>query len=145
MHLTKFTDNSLRVLIYVALHPERKVNISEIAEKCDVPRNHLVKVIHSMSTKGLLETTRGKGGGVRLSKPADEITVGEVVRQMEGNLNIIECFEPKCPIVPRCKLRGVLDEARDSFMSTLEKFTISDLIVNKSQLKHLMGSDTNIS
>ncbi|OFX09261.1 MAG: BadM/Rrf2 family transcriptional regulator [Alphaproteobacteria bacterium RIFOXYD12_FULL_60_8] len=139
MHLTKFTDNSLRVLIFLSLEPERKVNITEIAEKCEVPRNHLIKVVHAMANRGLLETTRGKGGGVRLGRDPAEITVGEVVRVMEGNLNIVECYEPRCPIVPMCRLRGLLNGARDEFLRALDKHTIAELVENKSAMKGLIG------
>ena len=130
MRLTKFTDNAFRVLIFAANHPDRLINISEIAEMCAVPRNHLTKVIHTMSKQGFLETVRGKGGGVRLARPPEEITVASVVRIMEGDMDIIECFVPRCPIVPVCKLRGILNDGRDAFLLSLEKHTIADLVVN---------------
>jgi len=130
MRLTKFTDNALRVLIYAALHENRMTNISEISKICVIPRNHLTKVIHTMSTQDLLETTRGKGGGIRLARDASLIKVSSVVEIMEGNMKIIECFKPRCPIVNMCKLRHVLNEARSAFLATLEAYTIADLIDN---------------
>lgn len=135
MRLTKFTDNALRVLIFTAANFDRLTNISEITEKCDIPRNHLTKVVHTMSTEGFLKTVRGKGGGIRLGRPAAEITVASVVRIMEHDLKIIECFVPRCPLSQKCKLRNVLDEARGAFLDTLGNYTIADLIDNKSSLR----------
>ena len=89
-----------------------------------------------MSTQGLLTTVRGKGGGIRLARPAAEITVASVVRIMEdGDLKIIECLVPLCPLATMCRLKGVLDEARNSFLETLEKHTIADLIKNERALQ----------
>lgn len=135
MRLTKFTDNALRVLIYSGANSDRMTTISEIAEKCEIPRNHLTKVVHAMSTNGLLETTRGKGGGIRLARPAEEITVADVVRIMEPDLKIIECLEPRCPLAHMCKLRDVLDEGRSAFLDALENYTIADLIHNRKPLR----------
>ena len=135
MRLTKFTDNALRVLIFTAANSDRLTNISEITEKCDIPRNHLTKVVHTMSTKGFLETVRGKGGGIRLGRPAVKITVADVVQIMEHDMKIIECFEPRCPLAQKCKLRNVLDEARRAFLDALGKYTIADLVENRSPLK----------
>ncbi len=135
MRLTKFTDNALRMLIYTAANSHRLTNISEISEKCAISRNHLTKVVHKMSKQGLLLTTRGKGGGIRLARPASEITVASVVRIMEDDLQIIECLVPRCPLASMCKLRGVLDEGRAAFLKTLEKYTVADLIDNQTPLK----------
>jgi len=128
MRLKKFTDNAFRVLIFAANHQDRLVNITEIAETCDIPRNHLTKVIHTMSKQGLLETIRGKGGGVRLSRPAKDITVGSVVRLMEGDSDIVECFQPRCPIVPVCKLRSILNQGHNALLSSLEDHTLADIV-----------------
>ncbi len=135
MRLTKFTDNALRMLIYAAAHSDRLTNISEISEKCRISRNHLTKVVHKMSTQGMLVTTRGKGGGIRLARPASEITVASVVRLMEDELKIIECLVPRCPLAAMCKLKDVLDEGRSAFLKTLENYTIADLIDNQGPLK----------
>jgi Rrf2 family nitric oxide-sensitive transcriptional repressor len=135
VQLTKFTDNALRVLIFTAANDGRLTTISEIAEKCAISRNHLTKVVHAMSTRGLLLTARGKGGGVRMVRPASEITVASVVRIMEGELKIIECHEPHCPLANMCRLKMALDEGRNAFLQTLENYTIADLIDNAGPLK----------
>jgi len=128
MHLTKFTDNSLRVLMYLAAHPDRKINISELAEECDVPRNHLTKVIHTMALKGLVETTRGKGGGVAMAHPVEKLSVGEVVRAMEGTAEVVKCDDPRCPLGPQCELRRALRKGQIAFLETLDKTTIADVM-----------------
>ncbi len=128
MHLTKFTDNSLRVLIYLSANPSRRINISEIARTCAIPRNHLTKVVHAMAQKGLLETTRGKGGGVALARPAESLRIGDVIRAMEGEEEVVNCDIPVCPLGPACSLRYILREGQDAFLETLDRYTIADLI-----------------
>ena len=128
MHLTKFTDNSLRVLIYMSGNVGRKVNISEIAEMCEIPRNHLTKVIHTMATKGFITTTRGKGGGITMAHPADQLKVGDVIRAMEGTAEIINCDAPKCPLLRVCELRTILRKGQNAFLDTLDDYTVADLI-----------------
>ena len=135
MRLTKFTDNALRVLIYTAANSDRLTNISEISEKCNIPHNHLTKVVHAMSTNGFLETMRGKGGGVRMRRPAEDISVSNVVRITESDMKIIECFVPLCPLAKICKLRSVLNEARKAFLDALGNYTIADLIENEGELR----------
>lgn len=138
MHLTKFTDNSLRVLIYVSGNVGRKVNISEVAEMCAIPRNHLTKVIHTMATKGLLTTTRGKGGGITMARPADQVKVGDVIRAMEGTAEIINCDTPKCPLVRMCELRSILRKGQNAFLATLDEYTVADLTASPEQFFKLM-------
>jgi Rrf2 family nitric oxide-sensitive transcriptional repressor len=130
MQLTQFTDYSLRVLIYLARLPEPGMaTVPEIAEHHGISRNHLVKVVHNLATHGFIMTTRGKGGGMQLARPAQTIGVGEVVRLTEPNMNLVECFDPKanqCRIVRGCFLKAILYEARRSFMSILDKYTLAD-------------------
>jgi len=128
MHLTKFTENSLRVLIYVSANGDRKVNISEIAEKCAIPRNHLTKVIHTMALKGFISTSRGKGGGVGMAHPPDQLKVGEVIRAMEGTNEIINCETPKCPMTHMCELRSILRKGQEAFFSVMDDYTVADRI-----------------
>ena len=127
MHLTKFTDNALRVLILLSANPARKMNITEIAEACDIPRNHLTKVIHTMGQKGLLETARGKGGGVTLALDPATMKVGDVIRTMEGTEEVINCDNPQCPFLPGCKLRGMLRGAQNAFFDALDQHTVAEI------------------
>lgn len=139
MQLTRYTDYSLRVLIFASLKAEdERITIADIAEHFQISRNHLLKVVHHLSKIGLLHTTRGKGGGIELGKPAAEICIGEVIRQVESNLDIIDCNEPPCPIQPACKLKGVLNEAAQAFLNVLDQYTLADLLDSPEQLKPLL-------
>lgn len=130
MQLTQFTDYSLRVLIYLARKPETGLaTVPEIAAYHGVSRNHLVKVVNNLANQGFILTTRGKGGGMQLARPAHTIGVGEVVRLTEPHMNLVECFDLKtnaCSIARGCFLTGILYEARRAFMSTLDKYTLAE-------------------
>jgi Rrf2 family transcriptional regulator, nitric oxide-sensitive transcriptional repressor len=130
MQLTQFTDYSLRVLIYLARLPEPGIaTVPEIARHHEISRNHLVKVVHNLAGHGFILTTRGKGGGMQLARPARMIGVGEVVRVTEPHMNLVECFDPKlnqCRIVRGCFLKAILHEARRSFMAVLDRYTLAD-------------------
>lgn len=118
MQLTRFTDYSLRVLVYLGAHPERLCTISEIAESYGISENHLMKVVNRLSTAGYIETLRGKGGGMHLSRAPKLINIGDVVRHMEDRLDIVECFNAEhqdCPLLPACTLKSVLADARRNF------------------------------
>jgi Rrf2 family nitric oxide-sensitive transcriptional repressor len=139
MQLTRYTDYSLRVLIFASLKDkDQRITISDIAEHFQISRNHLLKVVHHLSKLGLLHTTRGKGGGIELGRPIEQINIGEVVRQMESNLDIIDCNEPPCPIQPACRLKGILQEASQAFLNVLDQYTLADLLQSPEQLKPLL-------
>ncbi len=127
VHLTRYTDYSLRVLMYLAARPERLVTISEISSAYEISRNHVVKVVHELGSLGFVRTQRGKQGGMELARPAAEINIGDVVRHTEKTLAVVNCNEPPCPIRSACDLRGVLFEARDAFLSVLDRYTLGDL------------------
>ena len=137
MQLTRFTDYSLRTLIYLGLHQDRLATISEIATNYGISQNHLVKVVHQLGIHGYIETVRGKGGGVRLARRPELINIGDVVRDTEENMDIAECFNTSnksCTLLPACILRSVLTEARKSFLATLDFYRLSDLLVNQPAL-----------
>jgi len=139
MQLTRYTDYSLRVLIYVALREEgTQATINEICDHFDMPRNHLIKVVQRLGQLGYLHTQRGKGGGLRLGKPAQEIVVGDVVSEMEHNLDVVDCTSPDCPLMGGCRLRSVLDEAMEAFMAVLARYTLNDLIRQPAKLRILL-------
>jgi len=134
MQLTRFTDYSLRTLMYLGLNHERLVTIAEIAEMYRVSENHLMKIVHRLGQHGYIETLRGKGGGMRLARPADRIRIGDLVRDTEENMDLAECFNPRnrdCPMLPECALQAALITARESFLGTLNNYTVADLIANK--------------
>lgn len=140
MQLTHYTDYGLRVLIFLALQEdERRVTITDIAEQFDIPRNHLVKVVHRLGILNYIHTTRGKHGGIRLGHAADQIRIGDVVRHMESKLDIVDCQSPSpCPIKGQCQLKSILNQAGDAFLNVLDQYTIADLHQSPNQLKALL-------
>ena len=145
MQLTLYSDYSLRVLIYLGTRsPEETATITNIADAFGISRNHLVKVVHNLSQLGFITTARGKRGGMRLSRSAEMINLGDVVRHTEGNFDIVECFNSTsntCPISPLCKLKGVIHEAYRGFISVLDQYTLADILKNKKQLQTLLSID----
>lgn len=137
MRLTVFTDYALRVLIYLALDPDRRVTIRDIADAYGISRNHLMKVVNSLTRAELVEASRGVNGGLTLAHPADEITVGEVVRKTEDDIDLVECFrsDNQCVITPECVLKNVFGQARAAFLSVLDEQTIADLVAPAQRLR----------
>lgn len=141
MRLTAFTDYSLRVLIYLAAQPDRRATIAEIATAFDVNENHLTKVVHHLGKAGWISTIRGKGGGLTLARSAEEICVGEVVRDAEGQVMPAECFAPEksdCAILRSCQLKGVLAEAVEAFYAVLDRYTLADITRNRRTLATIL-------
>lgn len=141
MQLTLYTDYSLRMLLYLTLE-EKGATITEIAESYKISRNHLVKIAHHLGKLGLIQTTRGRTGGLKLARPASEIGLGEVVRLVEPNFTLVECFDPErntCSLAPACALRGALYEAQRAFITTLDKYTLGDLVKNRQELRSLLS------
>ncbi|MCB1435831.1 MAG: Rrf2 family transcriptional regulator [Rhodobiaceae bacterium] len=141
MHLTTFTDYSLRVLIYLGIKGEELATIGEIASAYGVSQNHLMKIVQNLAGMGYVETIRGKGGGLRLGALPEEINVGEVVRACERNMALVECFEPGtgCCIEKACLLKGLFREAGEAFLAVLEKYHLSDLLRTKGRLAASLG------
>ena len=135
MQLTHYTDYSLRVLVYLSLKKNNSVTISEIADYYKISRNHLVKIVNNLANLGYITTVRGKGGGMHLALPAEEINIGEVIRHVEPHFNIVECFSEdhtNCRIEPICKLKRVLQSASDSFLAELDQYSLQDVISNQN-------------
>lgn len=134
MRLTQWTDFTLRVLMYCAACEgrEQPVTISEVADSYGISRSHLTKIVQELSAMGLLETTRGRGGGMRLMKPARQINVGAVVRATETDFTVVECFDPEsnqCRLSSHCRLQAVLGQAIKGFFTVLDQLTLQDLMV----------------
>ena len=130
MRLTRLTDFAMRVLIHLAQRPERLCTIAEVATAYDISETHLMKITHQLGLAGWLATTRGKGGGIRLAKPPSEIRLGAVVRTMEPDFFIVECFSTgnSCMLTGTCELTGVMDGALRSFMEHLDARTLADVL-----------------
>ncbi len=133
MRLTHWTDYSLRVLMYCAACAQREqpATISEIAQAHGISRSHLTKIVVALSSMGLLETTRGRGGGLRLLKPAQHIVLGDVVRQTETDFTLVECFDTHhntCRLDGYCRLKGALQQAMQAYLQVLDGVTLADLV-----------------
>jgi Rrf2 family nitric oxide-sensitive transcriptional repressor len=145
MRLTTFSDYSLRVLMYLGVHSERLATIGEIAGAYGISENHVMKVVHQLAQRGYIETTRGKGGGMRLARRPEKINVGEVVRRTEENLKLVECFDKSasnCRIEPACVLKGILSRAMDEFFAVLDRHTLADLLVSRPKLARILVLST---
>ena len=134
MKLTRYSDYSLRVLMYLAIRSDRLATIEEISRAYGISRAHLTKIAHELGRAGFLETVRGRGGGLRLARELDAISVGEVVRFTEGRMDLVECFDPEtntCRIESACSLHGVFQTALDAFLATLDEHTLADLVARR--------------
>lgn len=133
MRLTQWTDYSLRVLMYCAACLERvaPVTITEIADSHGISRSHLTKIVQELAARGWLETTRGRGGGMRLLVDASALTLGEIVRATETDLAMVECFDAaqnQCRMSAHCRLKSVLNQATQNYMQVLDGITLADLV-----------------
>ena len=129
MRLTSFTDFALRALMRLAGEPTRTFATNEIAAEFGISRNHLAKVVRDLGDNGFISTQRGAGGGFSLARPAQSITLGEVVRALEGASALVECFREDgggCALTPRCRLKARLAAAREAFMRELDMTTLAD-------------------
>ncbi len=130
MRLTTMTDYAMRLLMYVAQHPDRLCTISEVAGAYDISEAHLMKITYRLGRSGWLETVRGKGGGMRLAAAPGEISLGAVVRSMESDFDIVDCFasDTACMLSGQCRLSGIVTGALQSFMRHLDGYTLADLL-----------------
>jgi len=141
MQLSKQTDYSLRVLMYLAANPDRLCTIPEIAARYEISRAHLMKVVNALAREGFVATTRGRAGGLRLAGDGASIRVGDVVRRMECRIALVECQRPggRCLISPSCRLKGVLAGAAAAFLAALDAVTLADLCRENPDLAALLG------
>lgn len=129
MQLTFYTDYALRVLLYLSRTPDELSTITEISQFYQISKNHLMKVVHSLVQLGYLTSVRGKNGGIKLTKPPYEISIGEVVRKMEPNFCLVECFNletNRCVITHVCRLKGILSQGIEAFFKVLDSYALSD-------------------
>lgn len=136
MRLTSFTDYTLRSLIYLATHRDRLVTIQDIADLHGISKNHLTKVIHQLGVNGLVETVRGRNGGLRLGKEPEDINIGAVVRQSETDFFMAECFDtekPACVLDGNCFLKLKLSEATDAYLKVLDGLTLAKLLPRQAE------------
>lgn len=139
MRLSRHTDYALRVLIHLAAAPDRRASIAAIARAYSISENHLMKVVHMLGRAGLIDTVRGRGGGIQLARPPEEISIGLVVRHGESGLTLADC--ENCVIAPSCGLTGVLAEALVAFLAVLDRYTIADVSRRRGELASLLALD----
>ncbi|OJA04434.1 Rrf2 family transcriptional regulator [Halomonas sp. QHL1] len=145
MHLTRYTDYAIRVLLYLAVKGEERSTINEIAETFSISRNHLMKIVQELNQKGYLTAIRGKSGGLLLGRRPETISLGALVRDTEHEMALVECFreDNKCVITPSCRLQPILAEALSAFLGVLDQYTLADLLTDRtSQLSTLMRIPT---
>ena len=129
MRLTSFTDYGLRALMRLAGEPDRSFTTAPLATEFAISRNHLTKVVSDLASAGFVKTQRGAGGGFRLARSPQLITLGEVVRALEQRHALVECFRADggaCTLTAHCRLKGRLSDAREAFLRELETSTLAD-------------------
>lgn len=142
MRMTLHTDYALRMLVYLALRPERTCTVSDVAEAYGLSHSHLLKVAQTLRAFGFIETLRGRSGGIRLAAEPAEINIGALVRATEDDLALVECMMADgggCRISPACTLKGMLSEALAAYLAVLDKYTIADIVQNRARLGSLLG------
>jgi Rrf2 family nitric oxide-sensitive transcriptional repressor len=141
MQLTLQSDYAFRVLMSLAVSSPRLSTIQEIAERYQISRGHLMVVVNRLSNLGFIEAIRGRSGGIRLAKPAEEINLADVVVAMEPHFQIVECFQPDgghCLVAGGCRLRSVFEEALDAWLSVMRSYTLADLVRRNTKLTRLL-------
>jgi Rrf2 family transcriptional regulator, nitric oxide-sensitive transcriptional repressor len=128
--------------MYLGTHPKRPVPVSEICRSFAISQNHLAKVANKLQHLNFVKTRRGKMGGYLLAKEASEIGVGEVIRQTEPDLDLLECFNSQtntCKLINSCRLKQILVQAQFSFLGVLDQYTLADLLNNRDELREILA------
>jgi Rrf2 family nitric oxide-sensitive transcriptional repressor len=131
MKLTAYTDYALRTLMYLGANRDRLVTIQDIAGLHNIAKNHLTKVVHQLGVLGVVQTVRGRNGGLRLGKEPADIRIGDLVRNTETDFYMAECFDRarnSCILTPSCTLKGVLNNATKAYLAVLDGVTLQDLL-----------------
>jgi len=142
MRLNMQTDFALRTLMHLAVNTNRRVTISDISDTFGISKNHLMKVAQALGQEGIIATERGRAGGLSLAHAASDILVGDVVRRMESNAALVECFPGGaggCRISPTCRLRSALAEALEAFFRALDSYSIADLVHGNAPLHDMLA------
>ena len=137
MRLTRYTDYAVRVLMHLAVHPDRLCSIGEIAAAYAISRHHLMKIVNDLANAGYVASERGRSGGIRLARPAAEIGIGDLVRYTEGEDELADCGG--CVVAPACGLSGALGEALGAFMAVLDGYSLADITRRRTALGALLG------
>ena len=136
MHLTRYSDYAMRVLLYLAAKPDRLCSIAEVSGAYGISQSHLMKVVNDLGQAGYVATVRGRTGGIRLGQPAETIVIGALIRHTEESFDLVDC--PSCRLAPGCGLSGVLGEAMEAFMAVLDRYTLADVIERRRDVLRLL-------
>lgn len=142
MQISAFSDYALRILMYLAVAGDRQVTSREIADTYDLSFDHLAKVAQLLAREGFVISMRGRNGGLRLARPAEEISIGSVLRKTEAGSGLVECMRDgptHCILVPHCGLKPILGQAEDAFFRTLDQRMLSDAVPRQRQLQKTLG------
>ncbi len=137
MQLSRYTDYALRTLIYLNMHRDRLCSIHEIANYYSISQNHLMKIVHQLGKQGIVKTLRGRNGGLILNIEPEKIKLGDIIKNTEEDTIHVKCDQ--CLIRCNCNLPRFLVEAVNSFYSTLNKYSLSDLFADPNQLKSILN------
>jgi len=142
MQLTRQTDYAIRVMMFLGIQKDdRLVTISDIAYHFDISRNHLMKIVHRLGQKQYIQTVRGKYGGLRLERDPNSIKLGELVRDFETTLDVVDCKKLTCPITGSCDLKPIMQKAQEAFLAVIDEYTLQNLLNNPADLRSLLGID----
>ena len=143
MRLTKQTNYAIRILMYCAANEGRLSQIPEIASAYNLSEPFLFKILKPIVDHGLVESVRGRNGGIRLARPAGAITLSEVIKITEDNFAMADCFDgtTDCPLLDNCGLNQALNQALDAFFKTLDAYTIAELASYRPHINELLGLD----
>lgn len=137
MRLTRYTDYAMRVLLYLGARPGRLCSIAEIARSYSISQNHLMKVVNDLVNAGYLHSVRGRNGGITLSRPPQDINVGQVVRHTEDGFDLVDCGS--CVIAPACGLTAALYKALAAFLAVLDDYSLADLLDKRDMMESLLA------
>lgn len=141
MQLSLYSDYALRLLMRLAVEPDRLVTIQEVSDSYGISRNHLMKIAYALGQHGFITTLRGRRGGLKLAHPPEQIGLGGVVRATEDSLTLVECFNAEtnsCVLAPCCQLKGILGEALEAFLAVLDRYSLADLVRQPDLLRACM-------
>ena len=141
MQLTRFSDLSLRTLMYLASREEpmdAMVTARAVSTLFNVPYAHMVKVVHRLGQQGWIITTKGERGGLRLARSPESIRIGDVLRSTEPEHAVIDCFTQPCPLRGNCLLKSALDEGYAAFFTRMNNFTLAE-VASTPLLKDLVA------
>ena len=140
MQLTRFSDYALRLLMYVSRGDgTRPITIAEVGQQFDISHNHLVKVAARLSKLGWISATRGRHGGLQLGPGAEKLSIGTILRELEGHKSVIDCSDPPCALNGNCRLKRALDQAEEAFYQALDGVTLAEVSGNSRTAESIIS------